>query len=134
MRVTKNIREYIEAEVTKRLEANYAADAAEAKHQEALHSAFCEGAAHAAEEAFYRYCEEHFFEVADFCDFNEDNYSAPNFYSSRIATIRDRNNSTSVHNWRRRMRDEVVRISKDIVVTLELGGTRAELEEMLNKI
>lgn len=35
---------------------------------------------------------------------------------------------------RRRMRDEVVHISKDIVVTLELGGTRAELEEMLNKI
>lgn len=134
MRVTKNIREYIEAEVTKRLEPKYAADADEAKRQEALQSAFCEGAAAAAKEAFYRYCEEHFYEVADFCDFNEDDYSAPNFYSSRVASIRDRNATTSVHCWRRRLRDEVVRISKDIVVTLELGGTRAELEEMLSKI
>lgn len=134
MRVTKNIREYIEAEVAKRLEAKYADEAAEAQRQETLHSAFCEGAAHAAEEAYHRYCAEHFSEVADFCDLGNDNYSTPNFYSSRAATIRDRNVITSVHSWRRRMRDEVMRISKDIVVTLELGGTRAELEEMLNKI
>jgi hypothetical protein len=32
------------------------------------------------------------------------------------------------------MRDEAAAISKDIIVTLELGGTKAELMEMLEKI
>lgn len=135
MRVTKNIREYIEAEVMKRIEPKYAAEAAEAKRQDDLHSAFLEGASKAAEEAFLKYCHKNFVDIEDFCELKvDDEYGCPHFYDSRAAVIRDKCYTNNVHNWRTRMRNEATQIAKDIIVTLELGGGRAELEEMLNNI
>lgn len=135
MRVTKNVREYIEREVEKKLMPKYEADKAQAKAQrDALYS-FLEGAAQAAEDAYYEYFVAHWSEVGEFCQDNTDNdYCKPHFYSSRTAAIKDEHNITSVHCWSKRLDDEAKHIVSDIIVTLELGGGRAELEEMLNNI
>lgn len=135
MRVTKVIREYIETEVEKRIQPKYATEEAEAKRQDNLLSQFHEGAADAAEKAYLAYCNEHFAEISDFCELNiTDNYNLPHFYCSRTATITDKCCITNVHNWRSRMRTEAKEIVKNIVVALELGGSRAELDKMLSEL
>ena len=135
MRVTKNVREYIEREVEKKLMPKYEADKAQAKAQKDALSNFLEGAAKAAEDAFKIYFEAHWNEVGEFCHDNMSNdYCKPHFYNSRVAAITDEHNITSVHCWSARMREEAKHIVSDIIVTLELGGGRAELEEMLNNI
>lgn len=132
MRVTKTIREYIESEVSKRIDHKYAAEREESKRQNDLLNAFLKGAAEAAEEAYAAYCAEHFPTIEDFCELHlNDEYNRPHFYSSRTATLRDRQYINSIHSYGRRKESEVQRIVKDIVVTLELGGTRKELDEML---
>lgn len=135
MRVTKNVREYIEREVQSRLLPKYEAEKAEAKAQEAALSAFLEGASKAAEDAFYAYFNEHWVEIEGFCESNiGDEYSRPHFYNARAAIIKDKCYYNGIHCWDRRLRDEAKRIVSDIIVTLELGGTRAELQQMLDEI
>ena len=135
MRVTKNVREYIEREVEKKLMPKYEAEKAEAKVQEKALSNVLEGAAKAAEDAFCAYFEAHWNEIGEFCESNIDNeYSRPHFYNSRVANIKDKCHYNNIHCWDRRLRDEAKQIVSDIIVTLELGGGRAELEEMLSKI
>jgi hypothetical protein len=135
MRVTKNVREYIEREVEKRLMPKYEVEKVEAKFQEAALNAFLEGASKAAEDAYYAYFEAHWSEISEFCESHIDNeYSRPHFYNSRAAALKDKCYYESIHCWDRRLRDEVKRVVADIIVTLELGGGRAELEEMLNNI
>lgn len=132
MRVTKNIREYIEKEVRARIENRYAEEKTEAKRQNDLLMGFLEGASAAAEAAYLAYCTEHFANISDFAELNvDDEYSRPHFYNSRTATIKDKQYISSIHSWSRRMDTEVKAIVADIVVTLELGGTRKELDEML---
>ena len=137
MRVTKTIREYIEKEVKVRVAPKFEAEKAEAKRQEALLSDFLEGASKAAETAWVSYFEEHFHEIAEFCeDTRRTQYgtNTPTFYNSRAATIRDRHYSSSVHQYQDHIRTECKRLVDEIIVELELGGTKAELMEMLNKI
>ena len=134
MRVTKNVREYIEREVEKKLMPKYEAEKSESKRQEKVLSDFLEGASKAAENAFYAYFNEHWVEVEDFCE-NKlgDEYNRPHFYNSHAAALKGKCNYSSIHRWDMRLRDEAKRVVSDIIVTLELGG-RAELEEMLNNI
>lgn len=135
MRVTKNVREYIEREVEKKLMPKYEAEKAQAKAQETALNAFLEGASKAAEDAYYAYFEAHWGEISEFCESHIDNeYSRPHFYNSRAAVIKDKCYYNNIHCWDRRLRDESKRVVSDIIVTLELGGGRAELEEMLNNI
>ena len=135
MRVTKNVREYIEREVQSRLLPKYEAEKAEAKAQEAALSAFLEGASKAAEDAFYAYFNEHWSEIEDFCESHIGNeYDRPHFYHARVAAIKDKCYYNNIHNWNRRLHDEAKRIVSDIIVTLELGGTREELMRMLDEI
>lgn len=137
MRVTKTIREYIEKEVKARIAPRYEEQKAEAKRQETLLSDFLEGARKAAETAWMEYFEANFPEIADFCDDDrKDRYgnNIPSFYNSRCVSIRNKHYSNSVHNWHSQMTAEANKIVNEIVVELELGGTKAELMEMLNKI
>ena len=137
MRVTKTIREYIEKEVNARVAPKFEAERVEAKRQEAMLSEFLEGASKAAEAAWTAYFEEHFSEIADFCeDRRQTTYGTniPTFYNSRAAEIKDRCYSTSIHRWYEHIREESKRRVDEIIVELELGGTKTELMEMLNKI
>lgn len=131
MRVTKTVKEYIEREVRARVMPRYAAEKAEADRQISAKEVFCEGCAQAAKEAWDRYYEEHYTEIADFCDKSD---RRPTFYNSGSVSIRDSVYTSSVHRWQSRFNQECQKIVNEIVVELELGGTKKELMEMLSKI
>lgn len=137
MRVTKTIREYIEKEVKARVEPKFEAEKMEAKRQEAALSEFLEGASKAASAAWEAYFEQHFNEIAEFCEDNrhtEYGTNIPTFYNGRAAVIKDKCYSHSIHRWYEHIREESKRLVDEIIVELELGGTKAELMEMLEKI
>ena len=135
MRVTKTIREYIEREVRTRIWPKYAAEEAEAKRRLAARDAFLDKCAKAAEEAFNAAFEANFHDVSDFMeDVREADNSPVSFYSNRAAQIPDQMQRNSVYRWQNRMNEEVRKITEEIVVELELGGTKAELMAMLEKI
>lgn len=135
MRVTKTIREYIEKEVSVRIQPKYAAEEAEAKRRFAARDAFFDKCAKAAEEAFNAAFEANFHDVSDFMeDVREADHSPVSFYSNRAANIPDQLQRNSVYRWQIRMNEEVRKITEEIVVELELGGTKAELMAMLEKI
>lgn len=133
MRVTKTIREFIEREVSTRLAPKYEAEKQEAQRQSDAMNEFHEGCAKAAEDAFNAYFEKHFPEIADFAE-DEREKCNMSFYTSRTATIRNCHYTNSVHNWNSRRRSEAQKICDEIIVNLELGGTKAELMEMLDKV
>ncbi len=138
MRVTKTVKDYITEEVTKRIKVKYEAEAAIAKEQDDKFHAFVDGAAEAAKAAYLAYFEEHFHEVSDFCkDNRKGSYGSdnvPSCYSANVVQIIDRQRVTSVHQWQGRMHEEVDRTVRNIIVELELGGTKADLMKMLEKI
>lgn len=135
MRVTKNIREYIEKSVTEKIEPRYAAEKAEAQGNIEALETFFKGCAAAAEAAYNQYFDEHFDAISDIAeDLRSKDYSPLSFYNSRTARLTNRHSSDSVYYWRERMRSDVNREVSNIVVTLELGGTRKELDEMLAAI
>lgn len=135
MRVTKTIREYIEKEVRARIRPKYVAEEAEAKRRFAARDAFFDKCVKAAEEAFNAAFEANFHDVSDFMeDVREADNSPVSFYTSRAAQIPDRMERNSVYQWQNCMNAEVNKITQEIVVELELGGTKAELMAMLEKI
>ena len=135
MRVTKTIREYIEKEVRDRIQPKYAAEEAEAKRRFVARNAFFDKCAKAAEEAFNAAFEANFHDVSDFMeDVREADHSPVSFDNLRAAQIPDRMERNSVYQWQSRMNAEVNKIAQEIVVELELGGTKAELMAMLEKI
>lgn len=135
MRVTKTIRDYIEKEVRTRIRPKYAAEEAEAKRRLAARDAFFDKCVKAAEEAFNAAFEANFHEVSDFMeDVREDVNPPVTFYNPRVAQIPDKIQRNSVYQWQSRMNAEVNKITEEIVVELELGGTKAELMAMLEKI
>ena len=135
MRVTRTIRDYIEKEVRTRIQPKYAAEEAEAKRRFAARDAFFDKCAKAAEEAFNAAFEANFHDVSDFMeDVREANNSPVSFYSNRAAQIPDRVQRNSVYRWQNRMNEEANKITEEIVVELELSGTKAELMAMLEKI
>lgn len=135
MRVTKTIRDYIEKEVRARIQPKYAAEEAEAKRRFAARDAFFDKCAKAAEEAFNAAFEANFHDVSDFMeDVREADNSPVNFYTNRAAKIPDQLQRNSVYRWQIRMDEEANKIAEEIVVELELGGTKAELMAMLEKI
>ena len=134
MRVTKTIREYIEKEVSARLAPKYEAEKMEAERQSKAKNDFLEGCQAAAEAAFDAYFEAHFSEIADFCEDTRGDKCRYNNLCYRAVEITDRIYTTSVHCWESRRRAEAKAKVDEIIVELELGGTKAELMEMLEKI
>lgn len=135
MRVTNTIRDYIEKEVRARILPKYAAEEAEAKRRLAARDVFFNKCAKAAEEAFNAAFEANFHDVSDFMeDVREADNCPVSFYDLCAAQIPDRVQRNSVYQWQNRMNAEVSKITEEIVVELELGGTKAELMAMLEKI
>lgn len=135
MRVTKTIREYIDREVRARIQPKYAAEEAEAKRRSAARDAFFDKCIKAAEEAFNAAFEANFHDVSDFMeDVRKADNSPVSFYFNRAVQIPDQMQRNSVYRWQIRMNEEANKIVEEIVVELELGGTKAELMAMLEKI
>lgn len=137
MRVTKVVREYIEKEVKARLSPAFAAEKAEADRQSKAREELLEGAAAAAKAAWTAYVEEHYPPIADFvedCRTGPYGSNMPTFYSGNSFRLRDRQNSNSVHQWYNHLSAACKEKSEEIIITLELGGTKKDLDEMLRNL
>ena len=135
MRVTKTVKEYIEKCVRKKIYKKYEEERAIAENESHILNAFWEALGNEIE-AIAQERVAKFIEENDFVEMAETRYTSSNItscYSNRV-TIKNKVYETSVHNWRRRANAEVDEKVIDIIVTLELGGTKADLDRMLNEI
>lgn len=138
MRVTKTVKEYIQKEVTARMEKRYADEAAEAKRMSNLQYVIEEAALTAAAKVYEKYVKdailannaEGFLEITSVYEGIKLTHS----YHGNHLTLSTDTDTTRVLGWRRRMNEEICEKVNDIVVTLELGGTKAELMQMLAEI
>jgi hypothetical protein len=130
MRVTKTVREYIEKKVAEKVYVKYEAEKLEARRQNKEIGDFVEE----LENAMNEYVEKHikmFVEEHPYAERSSRN-SFVSFYNP--FNIIDRHVNSSVHNWQSRARAEIKEKVDDIIVTLELGGTKADLERMISEI
>ena len=134
MRVTKAVREYIEKQVRAKIEQKYEAEKNESKRIKGIKSDIEARAAEAARQAAIAIFMEakNYEDILDFDEkFVQDIYMSG---SNRVLDLKDRVYQNSVHNWSRRMYDEVGEKVQDIIVTLELGGSKADLDRMLSEL
>ena len=134
MRVTKAVREYIEKQVRAKVEQKYEAEKNESKRIKDIKADIETRAAEAARQAAIAIFMEakNYEDILDFDEkFVQDIYMSG---SHRVLDLKDRVYQNSVHNWSRRMHDEVNEKVQDIIITLELGGNKADLDRMLSEI
>lgn len=129
MRVTKLIREYVEAEVEKAYAEKTPDEVAYdmlrkeiADFREKVNNEIY----HAIEEAIARFCKEHNIPEDVKIFRTDNNLVCDNDWNSVI-----RNKSQKAKQQRAEQRDSKI---KDILLNLELGATRAELDEMLSHL
>lgn len=130
MRVTKTVGQYIEKCVKEKVYKKYEAEEAEAKRQNDILSNFekelVELIRKTAKEKIDTFVEEN-----DFIEVSDSSWGVNGGYKLNIKNIMYEN---SIHRWRLRADREVHEKVTDIIVTLELGGTRADLDRMLSEI
>lgn len=135
MRVTKTIREFIEKEVYNRLDVKYAAEKEEANFQIKVAQEVEDAAMDAAQKAYDKYMASAFAQYSFLEDWHTDKERrCVELRSSTSFGLKDRLNYNNVLNWRRRKTDEARSIVNDIIVELELGGDKATLMAMLDKV
>ena len=131
MRVSKTVREYIEKKVSEKVNAKYDAERIEAERQNKVindfWNNFSEEFEALAKERVNKFLEENSFAERGARE------TIMSYYSG-VISIADRHMTSSVHNWRNRARTEIKEKVEDIIVTLELGGTKEDLERMINEI
>lgn len=132
MRVTKKVQEYIERQVREKVYAKYEDERLEAERQEKILSEFweilTESVEYQAETMVNEFLEKH----GDIIERTSNRDIVG--YCSSILHIKDKCYINSVHKWRERANKEVREKVDDIIVTLELGGTKADLDKMLSEI
>ena len=133
MRVTKKVENYIREQVKAKVMPKYEAEKAESKRiinlRNDIENRACEAAKQAAMAVFA--------EVKEYDDiFELDENSIRKAYLScyRPIIIKDFCYTNSVHKWESRYTEEVNKIVDNIIVTLELGGNKADLDRMLSEI
>lgn len=131
MRITKVVKDYIEERITEKVLPKYELEKIEAKRQLEIKNKFFEELAEeleaiAAERVEKLLAENPFLERSEKQNISTVYYSAVN--------IIDRHLFSSVHNWETRAREEINNKTKNIIVTLELGGTKEDLERMISEI
>lgn len=131
MRVSKNVENYIREQVRAKIMPRYEWEKAESARIKNLQSDIQNRAAKAAQEAALAILGEAK-EHADILEYRE--AEVEHMYLSNLSyvvSIKNSNYISSVHKWNHRMEEEVSKIVKDITVTLELGGNKADLDRML---
>lgn len=133
MRVTKKVENYIREQVKAKVMPKYEAEKAEAKRiRELAHDieSRASEAAVAAAKAIYDEAKAH----GDVLEYDEKAFERAYLSCYRVVTPKDSCYITSVHKWESRYCEEVDKIVDDIVVTLELGGNKADLDRMLSEL
>ena len=131
MRVSKTVREYIEKKVSEKVNAKYDAERIEAERQNKVKNDFWDSLSKELE-ALAAERVNKFLEENSFAGKGARN-NIISYYTDAII-VADRHMTSSVHNWRNRARTEIKEKVEDIIVTLELGGTKEDLERMINEI
>ena len=135
MRVTKTIREFIEKEVSNRLDAKYAAEKEEANFQTKVEQDERAAAMDAAQKAYDEYMSGAFALYGFLEDLHTDKERRCVELRMHMAfDIKDRLSYNGVQCWRRRKDEEARSIVNDIIVDMELGGDKATLMAMLDKV
>ena len=135
MRVTKTVREYIEKCVREKVYKKYEEERIIAENENNAVNAFWEALSDEIE-AIAREKVAKFVNENEFVEMTETRCTTSNItncYSNRVK-IKDKVYENSVHNWRHRADKEANEKVTDIIVTLELGGTKADLDRMLSEI
>ena len=133
MRVTKKVENYIREQVRAKIMPKYEAEKAESKRiidiKNDIESRASEAAKQAAMAVFAEAKE-----YGDTFELDEDSIRKAYLSCYRPIGIKDFCYTDSVHKWDSRYSAEVNKIVDDIVVTLELGGNKADLDRMLSEI
>ena len=133
MRVTKKVENYIREQVKARVMPKYEAEKAESNRIIGIKNDIESRASEAAKQAAAAV----FAEAKKYDDiFELDENSIQNAYFNcyRPIGIKDFCYTNSVHKWESRYAEEVNKIVDNIIVTLELGGNKADLDRMLSEI
>lgn len=133
MRVTKKVENYIREQVKAKVMPKYEAEKAEARRVLDIRNDIENRASKAAKEAAMAvYAEAK--EYSELFELNEDSIqrSYLNCYTPII--IKNWSCSNSIYKWESRYAEEVNKIVDNIIVTLELGGNKADLDRMLSEI
>lgn len=133
MRVTKKVENYIREQVKAKIMPKYEAEKAESKRIIGIKNDIENRASDAAKQAAMAV----FAEAKEYGDiFELDESSIRKSYLScyHPISIKDFCYTDSVHKWDSRYATEVNKIVDDIIVTLELGGNKADLDRMLSEL
>ena len=133
MRVTKLIREYIEERVKERVYARYESEKNEAKRQQKIIEDIQGMAAEAATKMYVdtirKLSAEH-----PFIEVPGDIEERVVIGGYRTSYIKDRQNITSVHQWKERANQEAKEEAKKIMVKCELDGTKVDLDKLIESV
>ena len=133
MRVTKKVENYIREQVKAKVMPKYEAEKAETRRVLDIKSDIESRASKAAREAamaVYAEAKEH----GEIFELDEDSIQRSYLNCYHPITIKNWSYSNSVYKWESRYYEEVNKIVDDIVVTLELGGNKADLDRMLSEL
>ena len=133
MRVTKKVENYIREQVKTKVMPKYEAEKAESKRIIDIKKDIESRASKAAREAAMAVYEEAK-EYGDIFELDEDSIQKSYLSCYRPIGIKDFCYTDSVHKWESRYAAEVNKIVDDIIVTLELGGNKVDLDRMLSEI
>ena len=133
MRVTKKVENYIREQVKAKIMPKYEAEKAESKriigNKNDIENRASEAAKQAAMAVFAEAKE-----YSDIFELDEDSIRKSYLSCYRPISIKDICYTDSVHKWDSRYTAEVNKIVDDIIVTLELGGNKADLDRMLSEL
>lgn len=136
MRVSKTVKEYIDKRVRDAIKKKHESEINQAKYEESVRQEVLTQAADAAKTAWMKTIEDavtaYPFLVKGVSFSGEQ--IIPTFFNNGSLTYKDKTKLTSVHNVNTRIYDEAKQIVENIIVELELGGTKADLERMLAEI
>lgn len=130
MRVTKVVREYIEKQVRLKIEPKYETHKQmEQTQQDVLNDMF-NSAIKAAQKAFNEVVDKTIVEHDFLLDRRTENPARISYYGSKCVVV----DCPDSMNWQTCMRLEIKEKVDDIIVNLELGGTKADLDRMLEEL
>ena len=133
MRVTKKVENYIREQVKAKVMPKYEAEKAESKRIINLKNDIESRASEAARQAAMTVFNEAK-KYGDIFEVDEDSIRKSYLSCYRPIRIKDFCYTDSVHKWESRYAEEVNKIVDNIIVTLELGGNKADLDRMLSEI
>lgn len=130
MRVTGIMKEYIHEEVKKKIEPKYEEKAKIKKTREDIKEDFIIKLNEELSNQMNK-------SIDDFLSAHKDYEDNRSYVWGNKITLNPLlicNKQDDIENWRKDMEQEITAKVKEIIVTLELGGTKKDLDELLNNI